>query len=120
MPREASGSFVRIWAVSIVLIGLFCVVLARRVPAEEAKLPIKELSADYQKGWCAGWDAAVNAVISRRNLWHQNLAAISPPDKWPEQMKQVLTGVDAFILLQNITSKVTLADGSTIDCAARQ
>ena len=107
------------WSVALVGGTLLALSLANLVRADETpKAP--EFSADYQKGWCAGWRAAATTVTIRRNLWRQNMEAVSPADKWPDQIRSVFTGIDAFLLLQEQTGKVQMGDGSTIDCAVNR
>ena len=93
---------------------------ARSEEAPKVATPaVAALSADYQKGWCAGWKAAAEAVTARRNLWRSNMEAVSPIDKWPQTMISAMTAIDAFILVPPITGKVQLADKTEIDCGAK-
>lgn len=84
-------------------------------PAPVAK-PV--LSPDFQKGWCTGWAAASQAVVARRSLWRQGLETAAPPDKWPQALQTAAGAVDTFILVPALTGKITLADGSQIDCGS--
>lgn len=88
--------------------------LAQEIPPAASK-PV--LSPDYQKGWCTGWAAASQAVVARRSLWRQGLETAASPDKWPPALQNAAQSVDTFILVPALTGKVTLADGSQVDCS---
>ena len=110
-----------IWSVIGITIVLATLLFLRIGHSEEAAKPSAppQLSVDYQKGWCAGWKAAVDATIARRNLWRQTLEAVASPDKWPEHVKSAMTALDAFVLVQEMTGKVQLQDGAIVDCTAQ-
>lgn len=94
-------------------------------------------SAEFQRGWCSGWLTAVNVGNQNYNSWSTFSAAVNPklkldPPADPNSKKPrvvtkdgeaariIISSIPLYILPPRQDGKVTLGDGTVIDCAANK
>lgn len=80
--------------------------------------PLPPLSADYQSGFCAGWNAASGVEQQRYGNWRALIQLGQPA---PDSPASVAVGsVQLYVLIQPLPggTSLNLTDGRTVACPA--
>lgn len=97
--------------------------LAQSDPAPKAEA-LKPAVSDYNRGWCNGWAVAASLTGENFRQWQKFISVLSPKIKddksaTGDAVRSIFDSVPKAILINPQPGKVTLADGTVIDCEAK-
>jgi hypothetical protein len=86
--------------------------------ADDAKPAPPPPSAEFQKGWCAGWSVAVATMSQHYANWRSQVMAgrTAPPQNADAAIGAIVDGVALYVLITPLTGKVDLPGGNQVDC----
>lgn len=120
----------RILAVFSILILLSVEALAETAspsqasPQSSAQPSGQIATPEVSRAWCAGWASAVNIEKQRFDTWANILSLGRSEESKNEAVWKLLFAVveslKTQVLIQPINTKVTLGDGTIVDCTPRE